>query len=131
MKPIFKKIHLILLPTLILSMNACKPTVIEPSCSAEIISDRSYFMTPQTLSNNCEGVDYIIQGDFIYDVTEDLKVESGVTIQFENGTGLAIKTTGSINAAGNEISPIAFQAETESAIGAWRGLIIFSDNSIM
>lgn len=129
MNAIFKKIHLILLPILILSIGACeKDKDIDPTCTPTVISDRSFFMTAKTLSNHCKGVDYIIEGGFIYDVEEDLKVESGVTIQFKNGTGLAIKTTASINAVGNGSEPITFQGENENAVGAWRGIIIFSDN---
>jgi hypothetical protein len=129
MKPIIKKIQLSLLAILVLSFSACK--IIDPPpprCSAEIISERSHFNAPRTLKNNCDGIDYIIQGDFIYEVTEDLIIESGVSIQFENGSGLAIKATASINAVGDEINPIVLQAENETAIGAWRGIIIFSDN---
>jgi hypothetical protein len=129
MKSVIKKIYLSLLAILVLSFSSCdqdNPHI--PSCSAEIISERSHFNTARILINNCEGVDYIIQGDFVYDVTEDLKIESGVTSQFENGAGLAIKATASINAIGDGIEPIVLQAENENAIGAWRGIIVFSDN---
>lgn len=128
MKPVLKKICSFSLPFLILSFNACKepPPIL---CSSQVISDPSYFSTSKTLSNHCEGIDYIIQGSSIYDVTTDLKVENGVTIQFEDGTGLAIQETGSINAIGNGTSPITFQAKNENAVGAWRGIIIYSDKT--
>ncbi|WP_052598107.1 hypothetical protein [Aureispira sp. CCB-QB1] len=129
MKPIIKKICSIALPLVVLSFGACKITPPPTPCDAITISDFSHFKTDQTLTDHCAGVDYIIKGSSYYDVTANLKVESGVTIQFEDGTGLAIQETGSINAIGTSAEPITLMGSSENAVGAWLGVIVYSDKT--
>jgi hypothetical protein len=84
----------------------------------------------RTLSNICpNGVDYIIATDNIYEVTANLTIEAGVSIEFVDGAGLAIEETESFNALGNAQDPILLQGVNENAIGSWRGIIIYSDKT--
>ena len=141
MKPINKIIFPILLFSILFSFSSCKtceetntcPCEQTNTCSctfAEEITDLSYFQTDRTLSDICpDGVDYIIATDDIYEVTAALTLEDGVRIQFVDGAGLAIEETGSINAIGNEISPIVLQGISANAVGSWRGIIIYSDKT--
>lgn len=136
MKSICKFFSSILLCSIVLSFSSCEPkegcetTNTCPCTSAEQITDISYFQTDRTLSNICpNGIDYVIATDAIYSVTANLVIEEGVNIQFVDGAGLAIEETGSINALGNASSPIVLQGENENMIGAWRGIIIYSDKT--
>lgn len=141
MKPINKIIFSILLFSILLSFSSCDdchdtntcPCEVTNTCpciSAEEINDLNYFQTDRTLSNICpNGIDYIIATDNIYEVTANLIIEEGVSIQFVDGAGLAIEETGSINAVGNSASPILLQGVNDNATGAWRGIIIYSDKT--
>lgn len=137
MKPIIKVTLSILLFSIILSFSSCQlddesceDTNTCPCISAQEIADLSYFQTDQTLSNICpDGVDYIIATDAIYNVTANLIIEEGVTIQFVDDAGLAVDETGSINAVGNGTSPIILEGINKNVVGAWRGIIIYSDKT--
>lgn len=137
MKPIHQVFLPILLFSILFSFSACQPD--DDDCeetntctctSAKEINDLSYFQMDRILSNICpNGVDYIIATDNIYEVTANLTIEAGVSIEFVDGAGLAIEETGSFNALGNVQDPILLQGVNENAIGSWRGIIIYSDKT--
>lgn len=140
MKPITKVYLSIFLFSIILTFTSCDCSVTNtcpcqvtntcPCTSAEEINDLSYFNSDRTLSNICsDGVDYLIAVDELFEVTAALTIEEGVTIEFVDGAGLAIRETGSINAIGNAASPIILKGQDENAVGAWLGIIIYSDKT--
>lgn len=140
MKPITKVFLSIFLFPIVLTFSSCDCRVTNtcpcevtntcPCTGAEAIDDLSFFQTSRTLSNICpDGVDYVVSIDAIFDVTAPLTIEAGVTIEFVDGAGLAIQETGSLNAIGNSANPIILRGQNENAVGAWLGIIIYSDKT--
>lgn len=129
----FSQKSIVVLGTIVaLSFGSCVPDDNDCSNSMPIrITDNSYFSTDRVLTNNnnCEeGIDYIIEGTTAYSVSADLVIEPGVRIRFEGMTGLEIEETGSIAANGVAGSEIIMEGESAGLVGAWRGVMIYSDD---
>lgn len=77
------------------------------------------------LKDRGEGVDYII--DCKISVSVDLVIEPGVNIEFTNGSGMEISTTGSVNAVGSGTKQIVFSG-INKVKGAWLGILNRSDD---
>ncbi|MCX7546896.1 hypothetical protein OS188_02905 [Xanthomarina sp. F1114] len=77
------------------------------------------------LENRNDGVDYII--DCVVSVEVDLKIEPGVVIEFTDGSGMNIRSGGSLIAEGTQNKMITFTAETKQK-GAWKGVISSSQS---
>lgn len=71
-------------------------------------------------------IDYIVTCKM--QVRCDLKIMPGVTIAFKTAAGLSIMPEGSINALGTAASQISFTG-FDSAVGAWAGIFIDSDDT--
>lgn len=72
------------------------------------------------LKNRGDGVDYIINCKISVGV--DLVIEPGVNIEFTNGSGMEITTTGSVTAVGSSTDTIIFSG-INKAKGAWLGIL--------
>lgn len=75
------------------------------------------------LEDRNDAVDYIIT--CVVNVDIDLKIAPGVVIAFEDGGGMKINESGSINAVGTTDKPISFTALTPTK-GAWKGIMVSS-----
>lgn len=124
---IFSVLGLLSLLCVVLSMNSCADPQ-QDDCLSIVIDDASYFDTDRTLTKQCSGVDYLIKGNTFLNVRANLIIEEGVTVEFENGGGLNITSTGSIRALGTAAAPILLRG-SEGATGDWRGVIVFSNNT--
>lgn len=83
---------------------------------SDISSDRTF----------TSDVTYIVKNQI--DITAELTIEPGTTIEFENETGFEVQSAGSIIADGEEGNEIVFTG-TESQSGWWNGIFVReSDN---
>lgn len=76
-----------------------------------------------TWTDRGDGVDYIVT--CLIAVNAKLTIEPGVVIQFKNGSGILVETSGSLVAAGTAANPIEFRGETDVP-GIWKGIYIKS-----
>ncbi len=86
----------------------------------------------ETLANVYEDskyLDYLVPtSQSIISITADLTINEGVSIGFQENTGMIVTSGGSINAIGTSTDSIVFKGE-ESTKGFWRGLLITSNNT--
>lgn len=111
------------------SFTACdddeEPTD-DPSAAIELSCD--YFdenEDPVLVDNPNAPIDYII--DCLVSLDDNLTIEPGVTIAFEQGAGFKVGSDGSLNAVGTTENPITLTS-TEAQKGWWQGIEFFSTN---
>ncbi|MFK7796137.1 MAG: hypothetical protein AB8E82_01705 [Aureispira sp.] len=104
----------------------------KPICDAVTIDKSDFFSEDRILEDHCNGVDYIIKKGDVYDLLDvegKLVIEAGVTIEFEAEGGLAIQSTGSIEAKGTANAGITLHGPSTTATGDWKGIILYSGNA--
>ena len=116
-----------------LGFSSCTTNDPATACLPITIDESDFFSTDQTLTNHCDGVDYIITkgniASVIRVVTANLVIEPGTTIEFENGAGLSIAANGSIRAVGTAGDGAITLRGTDGGTGDWLGVIVYSGNS--
>ena len=70
---------------------------------------------------------YAVTGNLT--VRSQLTIEAGAILEFASDTRLLIDDSGLIRAIGTASRPIVFRGETQTA-GFWRGVLVYSDNSM-
>ncbi|MEX0966622.1 MAG: hypothetical protein WD077_05255 [Bacteroidia bacterium] len=113
------------------SFTACDDDVAEPTdeTAAAIEISCDYFSENENavlVDNANAPIDYII--DCLVSIGDDVKIEPGVTIAFEQGAGFKVMSDGSLNAVGTTENPITLTA-TDEQKGWWRGIEFFSTNN--
>jgi len=92
--------------------------------TAETITlDCNNITTETTLVNSAAAVDYIVPSGCVLNVQEDLIIEPGTTIEFEENSGMGVYDNGSIQAIGTSAQPITLRGKS-AARGYWRGIHI-------
>lgn len=95
--------------------------------TAETITlDCNKITSETTLVNSAAAVDYIVPSGCVLDVEEDLIIEPGTTIEFEENAGIGVYGSGSIKALGTTAQPITLRG-SNAAKGYWRGIHIESN----
>ncbi len=86
---------------------------------------RADFESDLILEDRNEGVDYRVIENI--DISNAFEIRPGVVIEFDEGTGLDVRETGTITAVGLEDKPIVFTGSIKSK-GAWLGVIVESQS---
>lgn len=85
-----------------------------------------YLTQDRVLKNDPDKpVDYVVKCVMFLD--GKITIEPGTVIQFEDETGWAVQSNGSLNATGTADNPILFTGKTKRR-GSWRGLYFESTN---